>query len=269
VARTGEHRPPLAPRWVAWELPGHRAGIEGRVSLTIENAGSATWRSRGTEGVQIGYHWLDLLGNPIVWDGARTAFPAPVPPGTTIRLDLPVLAPRPPGTYRLAFDLVEEHRFWFAEIGCESLTLDAVVQPRIAARRLGVLVHGGPDATTEAALASQEEPVVEEDAEAMAHLVAGATVERDWSSRLLDAHEEGFAAVGGGLVIDHRRRELDPWSTGGGRNPRFGHALLLPSLVAGIEPTTHLGLPSYDGEDALFDGRIVVRLPPRSGRRRG
>lgn len=268
MTSAGRHRPPLACRWIAWELPEHRAGVTATALLTLENAGSATWRSRGTEGVQLAYHWLDPLDNPIVWDGIRTAFPAPVAPGSSTQLEVPVLAPRPPGAYRLAFDLVEEHRFWFAEVGCEPLTLDAAVAPRLAARRLGVLVHGGADADTERALAEQEEPIVEDGALAVAHLTAGARPAPDWSRLVLDAHEEGFAAVGGSLEPAGRDRELAPWAPGGGRNPRFPHPLLLPSLVAGVEPSEHLGLPAYCGEDALFDGRIVITFPPRSGRRR-
>jgi len=42
----------------------------------------------------------------------------------------------------------------------------------------------------------------------------------------------------------------------------------LMSLLAGLEPSRYEGLPSYDGGDALFDGRILVRLRPRSGRPR-
>ena len=84
---------------------------------------------------------------------------------------------------------------------------------------------------------------------------------------LLDAHDEGWAAVGTAVVPTGRDRELEPWRGGGGRNPRFDQPLLLPSLLAGIEPTTHLGLPAYDGDDGLFDGRVAVTLPRRSGRR--
>jgi hypothetical protein len=69
------------------------------------------------------------------------------------------------------------------------------------------------------------------------------------------------------LIATGRDRELEPWRGGGGRNPRFDRPLLLPSLLAGIEPTTHLGLPAYSGDDGLFDGRVAVTLPRRSGRR--
>ena len=59
---------------------------------------------------------------------------------------------------------------------------------------------------------------------------------------------------------------LAPWAPGGGRNPRFGRPLLFPSLLGGLEPGTHDGLPALSGGDALFEGRAVVRLRSRSGR---
>jgi hypothetical protein len=236
----------------------------------LENAGTATWRSHGTDGIQASFHWLDPLGNAIVWDGPRTPLSHTVGPGETIELGLEVTAPRPPGAYRLAFDLVEENRFWFAEVGGTPLELDVEVAPRINARTLAVRVHGGTDPETTAALAAQAEPLVDEAAEpvAVAHLVAGAVPPPSWSALLLDAHAEGWAAVGTAVVPAGRHRALDPWRGGGGRNPRFDQPLLLPSLLDGLEPSEHLGLPAYAGAERLFDGRIAVTLPRRSGRRR-
>lgn len=274
MQRVGEHPVgvgPLAVRWLAYEVEPARAGSDATAHVVLENAGTATWRSRGEAGVQFGYHWLDPLGNPVFWDGARTPLPHPVAPGETIELLALVQAPRPPGSYRLALDLVEEHRFWFSDLGLETLTLDVEVHPRIGERRLAVVVRGGADAETRAALAAQEEPVVDGDAEAVAYLVAGAAPAHDWSRLLLDAHAEGWAAVGpaiegaGGLLARRQLHGLSAWRSGTGRNPRFDHPLLLPSLLAGLEPTEHAGLPAYEG-DGLFDGRIVVRLRPRSGR---
>jgi hypothetical protein len=235
--------------------------------VRLRNDGSASWRSRGKSGVQLSYHWLDDRGNAIVWDGPRHALERPVAPGEEMEAALTVRAPQPPGRYRLAFDLVEEFRFWFAEIGSTPLELDVDVAPRIDERRLAVVVHDGDDDETTAALAAQEEPLVAEGAVATAHLVPGALPAPDWSRRVLDAHAEGFAAVGGS--IEGGDRSLRPWAPGGGRNPSFEHPLLLPSLLAGIEPGEHAGLPAHapDEEPWLFDGRIRLRL--RRGRRRG
>lgn len=274
MERVGEHpvpAGPLAVRWLAYELAEQRAGLTTRARLRLENAGTAPWRSRGREGVQLAYHWLDPLGNAIVWDGHRTALPEIVEPGETVELESSVLAPRPPGTYRLSFDLVEEFRFWFAELGSRPLDLPVEVRPRIGARRLAVNVRGPADAELEAALAAQQEPLVADDAVAVAHLVAGAVPAPDWSRLLLDAHSEGYAAVGPAILPESRgdRRLLAAWAGGGGRNPRFGEPLLLPSLLAGLEPLEHEGLPAYAGPDRLFEGRAVVRLRSRSGRPTG
>ena len=274
MERVGAHpvpAGPLAVRWLGYELEELRAGISGNARVRLENAGSAPWRSRGREGVQLSYHWLDPLGNAIVWDGTRTPFPQVVEPGEVAELDVPVIAPRPPGSYRLAFDLVEELRFWFQEVGSAPLDLPVAVRPRISERRLRVVTRGEPDLRTEAALAAQEEPPVLEGAVAVAHLVAGALPAPDWSRLLLDAHEEGYRAVGGAIAAESRddRKRFEPWAPGGGRNPRFEHPLLLPSLLDELEPENHEGLPSYAGSDALFEGRAVVRLRSRSGRPSG
>ncbi len=266
---------PLVPRWALSALGEARAGTVSAARVELENAGTATWRSFDEVGLQLSYHWLDTRGNAIVWDGPRTAFPRPVLPGERISLDVAVAAPRPPGSYVLRFDLVEEHRFWLSEVGVTTLDVEVEVLPRIEARRLGVVVHGGPDAATDAALAAQEEPIVREDATAVAHLVTGAEPTQDWSRRLLDAHEEGWGAVGPALVpvgraLERRReaRRLARWAPAG-RNPRFDGPLLLPSLVAGLALDEIDGLPAVTaGADCLFEGRALVRLPTRSGRPR-
>jgi hypothetical protein len=264
---------PLAPVFREWTLPPQRAGGRAVARLVLVNDGAATWRSRGTDGLQLSYHWLDAHLNAIVWDGLRTAFPRPVAPGETVALDVALVAPRPPGRYVLRFDFVEEHRFWLSEVGVGTLDLEVAVEPGIAERRLAVVVHGGEDERTTAALAAQEEAVVEDEPAATAHLVAGAEPASDWSRLVLDAHSEGWDAVGPALVpggggpLERRRtrRALRPWAPGG-RNPRPDVPLLLPSLHAGLEPVDHDGLPAHVGE-GIFEGRAVVRLPTRSGRR--
>jgi hypothetical protein len=274
MERVGEHHVPAGPlavRWQAYELAEQRAGVTTPARVVLENAGTAPWRSRGREGVHLAYHWLDQLGNAIVWDGTRAALPHVVEPGETVELEPSLTAPRPPGRYRLAFDLVEEFRFWFAELGSATLDVPVEVRPRIDERRLAVRMHGAPDAEVGAALAAQEEPLVSDDPTAVAHLVPGAIPAPGWSRLLLDAHAEGFAAVGGAVEAEGRadRRRLAAWAPGGGRNPRFGDPLLFPSLLDGIEPELHEGLPSASARDGLFEGRAVVRLRSRSGRPSG
>ena len=190
----------------------------------------------------------------------------------------------PPGRYRLAIDLVDEGRCWFAELGNEPLEVEVDVLPRIQRRALRVQVGDGPTelvAATRAALAAQAEPVVE-DGEATAHLAAGVLPAPDWASRILDAHQ-GYAAVGGSIeleggLLERRRagRRLDPWKPGFGRSPSWTLPLLCPSILDELKPAQLLtvpvqGLPTLDTSDFedrwVCDGRIRVRVPVRALRR--
>ena len=104
---------------------------------------------------------------------------------------------------------------------------------------------------------------------AVAHLVAGALPAPDWSHRLLDAHEEGWAAVGPGIEVA-RRREPAIWTRGsraGGRNPRFDAPAPAPVAAHGPRarralraclPTTALTGFSTGGSWSDFDRDPVV-----------
>jgi hypothetical protein len=221
---------PLVARWLSVERGPVEAGTLVRITVDAENAGSAPWRTRGDEdGLFLSYHWLDERGNPIVWDGIRSPLARVVEPGGTLHQELSVRAPIPPGRYRLAIDLVEEHRFWLAELGNEWHEEDVDVAPRDAS---GARVFGAePDA--------------------------------GWLERARALHEEGYAAVGG--AIDAKR--LTEYAPGGGRHPRFPHPLVLPSLLPPLEPNAEVaGLPAYTPEDEepyMFDGRLVLKLRRR------
>jgi hypothetical protein len=253
-----------------------RAGTRSRAALEIENAGAVAWRSDGPAPVYAAYHWLDSLGNPIVWDGRRSPLPRPIEPGMRSVVDVTVIAPLPPGRYRLAFDLIAEGRFWFAEIGSSPSELDVDVAPRLQARTLAVHVAAGPPelaAWTARGLDELDEPVARETdaAEAVAYLAAGCVPARDWSRRVLDAHAEGFGIVGGSIDDGRRIRRgssaLEPYAPGRGRIPDFPHPLVCPSVLVGVavdwlEPVA--GLPTIApprGENAepwVYDGRIAL-----------
>ncbi|HEX6701303.1 MAG TPA: hypothetical protein VF101_11280 [Gaiellaceae bacterium] len=255
---------PLAVRWLAYELPTIRAGALATPRVAVENAGTATWAPTGPRRVCLGYHWLDELGNPIVWDGLWTALPHEVRRGGRAEADLTLRGPIPPGRYRLAIDLVAEDRYWFSEVGNVALERAVDVRPRIERRALAL--HG---AETEAA-------------EVIAYLAPGVVPGPEWEQRVLDAHAEGYAVVGGSIdagggVLRRPPRALAPYAPGSGRIPGFAHPLLCPSVVRGVEPEwldPVEGLPALEppaDEPWLYDGRIELRLRarPRSGRRHG
>jgi hypothetical protein len=215
------------------DVPRINAGSTAEATIELENAGTAEWR-----GLKLSYHWLDERGNPIVWDGIRT--PVAAAPGQRLAVHAALRGPIPPGVYRLAFDLVDESRFWLAELGNHSPAFDVDVEPRDARA-------------------------------ARAYVPNGVDVAPDWEERVYVAHTEGYAAVGGSVAYDGGRLRrtpdaLAPYAPGGGRNPAFAHPLLCPSLLPPLEPNTELlGLPAWrpDGDEPwLYDARIALTLRP-------
>jgi hypothetical protein len=228
---------PLAVRWHSLDVEPPAAGALGHARVVLENAGAAPWR-----GLSLSYHWLDERGNPIVWDGIRTSVQAA--PGERLELEAPLRGPIPPGRYRLAFDLVDEHRFWLAELGNHVPELELDIRPRSA------------DAARAFLGEAQRAP--------------------DWEERARAAHAEGYAAVGGsveweGGLLSRRPPELAPYAPGAGRHPAFAHPLVCPSLLPPLEPNAEVaGLPAWrpEGDEPwIHDGRLRVRLRRRSGRR--
>jgi hypothetical protein len=217
-------------RWGATPTPSPQAGAVEVVRVEVENAGSIAWQ----DGIMLAYHWLDGRDNPIVWDGIRT--PAPrLAAGERATLEARVRGPIPPGPYRLAFDLVAEHRAWFSELGSPMLSLDLTVAPRAA------------------------EPI--------ADLPPQLEAAPDWAERVRDAHAEGYAVVAGAIAWEgsRRPRSLAAYTPGPGRVPGFAGALVAPSVLPGVE-LERLddveGLPAYAAprdEPWVYDGRIVLK----------
>lgn len=90
-------------------------GATTLVPIEVTNTGRLAWESQGDPPYLLSYHWLQAEGDRFVaFEGARTPFPAAVEPGATVAMQAEVHAPRQPGTYRLAWDVVLEHRLWFS-----------------------------------------------------------------------------------------------------------------------------------------------------------
>jgi hypothetical protein len=231
---------PLAVRFGTLPPLEPQAGTRSTVTLELENAGSVGWR----DGIFASYHWLDDRENPIVWDGIRTPVPH-LAPGERATVDVALRAPIPPGRYRLAFDVVAERRAWLSELGSEMLTAPVTVIER------------------------QQLPNAD-----LPHWVEPAP---DWAERVRAAHADGFAVVAGAVAWDggllaRRPRALAPYEPGGGRVPGFASPLLCPSFAGGGELDRLgevAGLPAFAAprdEPWVYDGRIVLRARPRSGR---
>jgi hypothetical protein len=110
-------------------------GSRSTVPVHLRNAGGATWDSSAPQPFQLSYHWLLADERTVaVWEGLRTPFPAPIPPGSSVSLNALVEAPPEPGEYRLIWDVEQRHRLWF------STEPDAALQAtrvRVAGPRVG------------------------------------------------------------------------------------------------------------------------------------
>ncbi len=85
------------------------------VPVTLTNSGGNTWDPWAAHPFHLSYHWLLPDSDRVVsWEGLRTPFPEPVPPGATVTLQALVEAPFHPGTYRILWDIEQEHRLWFS-----------------------------------------------------------------------------------------------------------------------------------------------------------
>jgi hypothetical protein len=96
------------------------------VPVTLTNTGGNTWDPWAPQPFRLSYHWLLSDADRVVsWEGLRTEFPAPVPPGATVTLNARVEAPRQPGRYRLLWDIEQEHRLWFSTEPNSSLAISS------------------------------------------------------------------------------------------------------------------------------------------------
>jgi len=85
--------------------------------VTVTNTGAATWPAGGPAPVHLSYHWLDVAGHMVVWDGTRAALAGDIAPGQSAVVAITVASPPSVGAYRLRLDLVQEGVTWFSAQG--------------------------------------------------------------------------------------------------------------------------------------------------------
>jgi len=110
-----------------------RAGERREIAFAVRNRGGAEWPARGDERgrfqVNLGDRWLDASTGSVVNDlDARTALPADLPPGESVKLTLSVTAPPRAGDYVLEIDMVHEGLTFFREKGSPTLRLPVRVE---------------------------------------------------------------------------------------------------------------------------------------------
>jgi hypothetical protein len=122
--------------WVDSQIPSTmNAGETTTVSVTIQNAGDASWPSASEHGesgnnVYVSYHWLPAEGDDIlVVDGLWSWLPKDIAPGESFTLgEMPVQALDTPGAYRLQLSLVHDSVTWFEHKGADTLTMPVTIE---------------------------------------------------------------------------------------------------------------------------------------------
>lgn len=103
-----------------------KTGETVTVPVVVTNRGRSTWDPSPPNPFRFSYHWLradqDLVVN---WEGMRTEFSAPVPPGAQVAIEAQVRAPTQPGEYRLLWDVEHADRLWFSTEPGASLSIAA------------------------------------------------------------------------------------------------------------------------------------------------
>ena len=86
--------------------------------VTARNTGQVAWTSRRPQSFALGYRWLSADATSQL-DVPATVLDLPhdVAPGEAIALSVDVAAPLPPGDYRLAWGMLQQHVLWFHDRG--------------------------------------------------------------------------------------------------------------------------------------------------------
>lgn len=126
--------PADAAQLVGVTAPTLAPGASGDVIVTLQNRGSATW----SDGVRLGagpgcpdaasenaIAWAPASGYANTVTDARVFLDAPVAPGDTVDVHVPVIAPALPGTYVFAARMVDDGVAWFGPTATASITVVA------------------------------------------------------------------------------------------------------------------------------------------------
>jgi hypothetical protein len=86
--------------------------------VTAHNTGQVVWTAGGSQSFALAYRWLSADAASQL-DLPATSFDLPhdVAPGETVQVNVDVTARLPPGDYRLAWGMLQQHVLWFHDRG--------------------------------------------------------------------------------------------------------------------------------------------------------
>ena len=128
------------------------------IPVTVRDQGDGAWRAIGDGAVKLAYHVYDAAGTLVTWDGARSALPSDLEPGSELTVPMQLVAPSTTGVYTIKPDLIQEGRAWFSSTGAAPGTFTLRVTTDLdagygATTAPATIVPGG-DATVQVHLAN-------------------------------------------------------------------------------------------------------------------
>ncbi|BCW92697.1 MAG: hypothetical protein KatS3mg007_0591 [Thermoanaerobaculum sp.] len=97
--------------------------------VEVTNTGDQPWSSQTSD--HVSYHWRDLSGQVLVWDGDRSELGGTVNPGETQLVLVRVRVPREPGVYLLELAMVREQVCWYPPPSGRARLAQVRVLPRL------------------------------------------------------------------------------------------------------------------------------------------
>ena len=89
------------------------AGETRPVEITLTNSGALTWHNGGSKPFVLAARWQTADGRGELASPPQWRLPAPVAPGESVTLSIPLRAPARSGEYRLIWDMLHEGINWF------------------------------------------------------------------------------------------------------------------------------------------------------------
>jgi hypothetical protein len=115
--------------------------------ISVKNNGFSTWESEGDERVDLSYHWYNRdTREVVIFEGNRANIPYDIERNQSAQIELSVIAPKEPGRYILAYDLVHERVTWFSQAGVFPLEVNVdvgIVVDNAIARKTSVVIYNG------------------------------------------------------------------------------------------------------------------------------
>lgn len=103
-------------------------GQTSEIEVEVLNRSGEVWETTEAKPMFLSYHWYDLEGNEIIFDGERTALATKVLPGCSLQQKMIVLVPDYAGELVLSLTMVHEGKYWLEDVGLKSTKVDSIIK---------------------------------------------------------------------------------------------------------------------------------------------